>query len=109
MVVGVVRRARPRTPWTLQSTKPGTASRGPCRATGVAVNHAPQTPPGSMSVIACSRLLTLFWKKMPELSTLYRPVGQAEFDLVRASGYRSFPPRLQHQPIFYPVLSEQYA
>ena len=46
---------------------------------------------------------------MTELSILYRPVGQAEFELVRASGFRSFPPRLPHQPIFYPVLSEQYA
>jgi hypothetical protein len=46
---------------------------------------------------------------MLELSTLYRPVGQAEFELVRASGFRSFPPRLPHQPIFYPVLGEQYA
>ena len=46
---------------------------------------------------------------MTEPSTLYRPVGQAEFELVRASGFRSFPPRLPHQPIFYPVLSEQYA
>ena len=46
---------------------------------------------------------------MKEPSTLYRPVGQAEFELVCASGFRSFPPRLPHQPIFYPVLSEQYA
>ncbi len=46
---------------------------------------------------------------MAELSTLYRPVGQAEFELVRDSGFRSFPPRLSHQPIFYPVLDEQYA
>ena len=55
MVVGAARRARPRTPWTLQSTKPGTASRGPCRATGVAVNRAPQTPPG---INECKRLFT---------------------------------------------------
>jgi len=49
-------------------------------------------------------------KAMPEdISTLYRPVGQAELELVRASGFRSFPPRLPHQPFFYPVLSEQYA
>lgn len=41
--------------------------------------------------------------------TLYRPVGQAEFDLIRASGLVKFPPRLPGQPIFYPVLSEQYA
>jgi len=46
---------------------------------------------------------------MPELSTLYRPVGQAELELVRASGFRRFPARLPHQPIFYPVRSEQYA
>lgn len=46
---------------------------------------------------------------MAELSTLYRPVGQAEFELVRASGFRSFPPRLPYQPIFYPVLNAQYA
>lgn len=46
---------------------------------------------------------------MAEVSTLYRPVGQAEFEFVRASGFRSFPPRLPHQPIFYTVLSEQYA
>jgi hypothetical protein len=46
---------------------------------------------------------------MTELSTLYRPVGQAEFELIRDSGFRSFPPRLPHQPIFYPVIDEQYA
>jgi len=41
--------------------------------------------------------------------TLYRPVGQKELDLIVASGYRAFPPRLPHQPIFYPVLNEEYA
>lgn len=47
---------------------------------------------------------------MPEAAvTLYRPVGQAEFDLIRASGFVGFPPRLPEQPIFYPVLSEEYA
>lgn len=40
---------------------------------------------------------------------LYRPVGQAEFDLIAASGYRAYPPRLPEQPIFYPVLNERYA
>ena len=44
-----------------------------------------------------------------ELMTLYRPVGQAEFELVRASGFRHFPPRLPQQPFFYPVLNEEYA
>jgi hypothetical protein len=44
-----------------------------------------------------------------ETVTLFRPVGQAELDLLRAGGYRAFPPRLAHQPIFYPVLDEGYA
>jgi hypothetical protein len=30
-------------------------------------------------------------------------------DLIRASQFRAFPPRLPEQPIFYPVLTEQYA
>ena len=41
--------------------------------------------------------------------TLYRPVGQKEYELIRDSKFASFPPRLPHQPIFYPVLTEQYA
>ena len=41
--------------------------------------------------------------------TLYRPIGQKELDLIAASEYREFPPRLPHQPIFYPVLNEGYA
>ena len=44
-----------------------------------------------------------------ELVTLYRPVGQKELDLIRDSGFKAFPPRLPHQPIFYPVLTEPYA
>jgi hypothetical protein len=44
-----------------------------------------------------------------ETRTLYRPIGQQELDLIRANGYREFPPRLPHQPIFYPVLNEEYA
>lgn len=42
-------------------------------------------------------------------TTLYRPVGQPELDLIEASGWRTFPPRLEWQPIFYPVLTESYA
>ena len=41
--------------------------------------------------------------------TLYRPVGQRELDLIAESGYRAFPPRLSWQPIFYPVMNEEYA
>lgn len=46
---------------------------------------------------------------MAELTTLYRPVGQGELELVRASGFREFPPRLPEQPFFYPVATEEYA
>lgn len=42
-------------------------------------------------------------------TTLYRPVGQKEYDLIEASGWTAFPPRLTEQPIFYPVLNEEYA
>jgi hypothetical protein len=41
--------------------------------------------------------------------TLYRPVGPKELALIEASGWREFPPRLPEQPIFYPVLNEDYA
>ncbi len=44
-----------------------------------------------------------------ETLTLYRPVGPAELALIEASGWREFPPRLPDQPIFYPVLNEEYA
>jgi hypothetical protein len=40
---------------------------------------------------------------------LFRPVGQKELDLIAEAGFRAFPPRLFHQPIFYPVLNEEYA
>lgn len=43
------------------------------------------------------------------LTTLYRPVGQREFELIKDTGFREFPPRLPEQPIFYPVLNEEYA
>jgi hypothetical protein len=41
--------------------------------------------------------------------TLYRPVGPKELELIAASGWREFPPRLPEQPIFYPVTNEAYA
>ena len=41
--------------------------------------------------------------------TLYRPVGPAELELIRESGWKAFPPRLPEQPIFYPVLNADYA
>jgi hypothetical protein len=44
-----------------------------------------------------------------KLITLYRPVGQKEFDLIKESGNKKFPPRLDWQPIFYPVMNQAYA
>jgi hypothetical protein len=41
--------------------------------------------------------------------TLFRPVGQAELDLIEHSAWTAFPPRLEFQPIFYPVCNRQYA
>ena len=44
-----------------------------------------------------------------ETVDLWRPVGEKELELIAASGWRRFPPRLDGQPIFYPVLNEGYA
>ena len=48
---------------------------------------------------------------MAEIETLvlWRPVGPAELRLIEDAGMRAFPPRLPEQPIFYPVLTEDYA
>jgi hypothetical protein len=44
-----------------------------------------------------------------ETVVLFRPVGQAELELIERSGWTAFPPRLEHQPFFYPVADEAYA
>ena len=44
-----------------------------------------------------------------ETLTLWRPTGPQELALVEESGWRGWPPRLPEQPIFYPVLNEDYA
>jgi hypothetical protein len=46
---------------------------------------------------------------MNETTLLFRPVGQKELALIQESGFTTFPPRLPAQPIFYPVLNEEYA
>jgi len=46
---------------------------------------------------------------MIDTVTLYRPTGPKELDLVRASGFKRWPPRLPDQAIFYPVTNEAYA
>jgi GNAT superfamily N-acetyltransferase len=40
---------------------------------------------------------------------LFRPTGLSELKLVASLGWRAWPPRLPDQPIFYPVLSLEYA
>lgn len=40
---------------------------------------------------------------------LYRPVSLSELDLIKNSGWKKFPPRLPEQPLFYPVMNEEYA
>lgn len=44
-----------------------------------------------------------------QTTTLYRPVGPEELALIAESDWTKFPPRLPEQPIFYPVLNEEYA
>jgi hypothetical protein len=44
-----------------------------------------------------------------EIVVLYRPAGKEELDLIHLSGDKEFPPRLPEQPIFYPVIHEEYA
>ena len=46
---------------------------------------------------------------MTSTITLFRPVGLKELELIQASEFRAFPPRLEHQPIFYPVTTYVYA
>jgi hypothetical protein len=45
----------------------------------------------------------------PETIILWRPVGPVELELIKQLKMQAFPPRLPDQPIFYPVLSEEYA
>jgi hypothetical protein len=44
-----------------------------------------------------------------ETTILYRPVGPKELALIEGFGWKKFPPRLPEQPIFYPVMNEEYA
>lgn len=44
-----------------------------------------------------------------DTTILYRPVGPKELALIEELEWRAFPPRLPQQPIFYPVLNEEYA
>jgi len=41
--------------------------------------------------------------------TLFRPVNQAELELIIQMDWKIFPTRLEGQPTFYPFLNEAYA
>jgi len=43
------------------------------------------------------------------MKKMYRPIGVKELDLILNTGCRRYPPRLPTQPIFYPVLNQEYA
>lgn len=50
------------------------------------------------------------YKRMSvETVVLWRPTGANELKLVEDSDFTAWPPRLADQPIFYPVLNEEYA
>ncbi|MFD8495241.1 hypothetical protein [Amycolatopsis sp. NPDC059657] len=42
-------------------------------------------------------------------TVLWRPTGPEEHELLRQAAWRAWPRRLPEQPIFYPVLNEDYA
>ncbi|WIG61542.1 MAG: hypothetical protein OJF49_004290 [Ktedonobacterales bacterium] len=44
-----------------------------------------------------------------KVRTLYRPVGLGEVVAILEAGAARFPPRLPEQPIFYPMLTREYA
>jgi hypothetical protein len=63
----------------------------------------------AMGGIGFDRILGFETMPGPEMIVLWRPVGPVELELIKQLKMRAFPPRLPDQPIFYPVLSEEYA
>lgn len=57
-------------------------------------------------IISCIKIK---WKVKMKTITLYRPIGLKELELIVEVDFKGYPPRLSWQPIFYPVLNEQYA
>lgn len=55
------------------------------------------------------KMTTRYTSLKEPTTTLWRPVGPKELELIQRAGMVAFPPRLPEQPIFYPVLSEEYA
>lgn len=48
-------------------------------------------------------------KSMEKTTVLFRPVDENELRLIAETEYKAFPPRLPGQPIFYPVVNQEYA
>lgn len=86
-----------------------------CLLGGVDTRHGPE--PYLYDDVQLRRWLDDFRRRCAEdfgiaddaVVTLWRPTGPEELALVEASGWRVWPPRLPDQPIFYPVLNENYA
>ena len=64
---------------------------------------------GTRSVRYARRVLETTRIGEIDVVILYRPTGPNEMALVRASRMKRWPPRLDEQPIFYPVTNERYA
>ncbi len=43
------------------------------------------------------------------ITTLYRPVGPKELELIEQSGWKKFHPDYPNNQFFYPVMNEEYA
>lgn len=50
-----------------------------------------------------------YGKSSGEVTEMFRPVGPNEYRLLEQNDFTKWPPRLETQPIFYPVTNEQYA
>jgi hypothetical protein len=59
--------------------------------------------------MSCSIIESMPLAKQQETTLLFRPVGKKEFELIEETGFKKFPPRLFHQPFFYPVSNKEYA
>src|SRR5207244_7198370 len=92
-----------------EGTARGAAGSGPARHPTPQARQGRGGRPVSLGRLADGSTEARPHNMTEETILLYRPVGPAELELIRESGYRVFPPRLPHQPIFYPVLNEEYA
>ncbi|MER7703564.1 ADP-ribosylation/crystallin J1 [Kitasatospora sp. NPDC097605] len=71
--------------------------------------NGPTTPPPTTGSTSPSPSTPTGTGASTGTTTLWRPTGPEELALVEAADWRAWPPRLPDQPIFYPVLNEDYA